>query len=40
MKRSNLVRGASAANAALGGPATDYEVFDADALRVQLQYNF
>lgn len=40
MKRSNLVRGASAANAALGGPATDYEVFSADALRVQLQYNF
>lgn len=40
MKRSNLVRGASAANAALGGPSTDYEVFSADALRVQLQYNF
>jgi phosphate-selective porin len=40
MKRSNLVSGASAANAALGGPSTDYEVFNADALRVQLQYNF
>lgn len=40
MKRSNLVTGASAANAALGGPNTDYETFNADALRVQLQYNF
>ena len=40
MKRSNLVTGATTANAALGGPATDYETFDADALRVQLQYNF
>jgi hypothetical protein len=40
MKRSNLVTGASAATAALGGPATDYSTFDAEALRVQLQYNF
>jgi phosphate-selective porin len=40
MKRSNLVTGASAATAALGGAAADYEKFDAEALRVQLQYNF
>ena len=40
MKRTNLVVGASSANAALGGPKTDYEEFSADALRVQLQYNF
>jgi phosphate-selective porin len=40
MKRSNLVVGASAANAALGGPATDYEVFEAGALRMQLQFNY
>lgn len=36
MKRTNLVRGASATTVA----KTDYETFDADALRVQLQYNF
>jgi Phosphate-selective porin O and P len=40
MKRSNLVVGATAANAALGGPATDYETFDAGALRMQLQFNY
>jgi hypothetical protein len=40
MKRTNLVVGASAANAALGGPATDYEVFEAGALRMQLQFNY
>lgn len=40
MKRSNLVVGASAANAALGGPDTDYEVFKAGALRMQLQFNY
>jgi hypothetical protein len=36
MKRNNLVRGASATTLA----KADYEKFDADALRVQLQYNF
>jgi len=36
MKRSNLVTGASATTIA----QTDYETFDAEALRVQLQYNF
>jgi polyhydroxyalkanoate synthesis regulator phasin len=40
MKRSNLVAGASSANAALGGPSTDYETFDASALRMQLQFNY
>lgn len=40
MKRSNLVVGASAANAALGGPNTDYETFTADAIRMQLQFNY
>lgn len=36
MKRSNLVRGASAATLV----KEDYDNFEADALRVQLQYNF
>jgi len=40
MKRSNLVLGATAANAALGGPNTDYETFTADAIRMQLQFNY
>jgi Phosphate-selective porin O and P len=40
MKRSNLVVGASAANARLGGPDTDYEIFKAGALRMQLQFNY
>ncbi|MDP1596983.1 MAG: porin [Methylotenera sp.] len=42
MKRSNLITGAraNATVAAQGGPATDYETFSADALRVQLQFNY
>ena len=40
MKRSNLVTGASTTTANQGGPSKDYEVFDASAMRVQLQYNF
>jgi phosphate-selective porin len=41
MKRSNLVVGASnAANLANGGPTTDYETFSADAIRMQLQFNY
>jgi phosphate-selective porin len=37
MKRSNLVTGIQTAEFP---NRADYEVFDADALRVQLQYNF
>lgn len=40
MKRTNLVTGASATTQARGGAAKDYETFDAEAIRVQLQYNF
>lgn len=40
MKRSNLVVGASSAIAAQGGPNTDYETFTADAIRMQLQFNY
>lgn len=40
MKRSNLVVGASQTTANLGGPNTDYETFSADAIRMQLQFNY
>jgi hypothetical protein len=39
MKRSNLVKGVSD-KASAGQAGTDYESFNADALRVQLQFNF